>query len=134
MRTAVTVGALILASAAAVDAELATTKLYDFVNTPASVIYGPTGDTPIPFDPPGGLYIDVSGYRKVSFQISGAKATHFSLNMGIIAQTTVSQAFTGVIDNKIHTYSVVGPQMSLHLTGGPGNAHDKVQVWVFLTS
>lgn len=42
MRTAFTVGALILASAAAVDAELATTKLYDFVNTPASAIYGPT--------------------------------------------------------------------------------------------
>jgi hypothetical protein len=125
---------LLLATATTANAQLAATKFYNLTDTPASITYSASGSATIVLEPGTGGTTDLTGYRKVCFRIGTAKATTFAVTMGKISNATLAAQFTGTIDNKIHTYDVIGPQMTLRLTNGPANTADTVQVWVYLTS
>lgn len=115
-------------------AETPNTRFINFVDTPASIKYSPSGEAQVPLDPQTLGIIDVSGFRRASVLIGSTKASLSNVIMGKISGTTLSQFNSQPIDNKIHTFDVVAPEMSLWLTGGPPNSKEKVQLWVYLTS
>lgn len=108
------------------------TKLYEFVDTPAAVIYGQLGDAQVRLDT--NPIVDVTGYRQVSIRIGETKATAWSLAMGKISGATLAVEHTRSIDNSVHTFEVVGPEIALVLKGGPPRSREKVQLWVYLRS
>lgn len=116
------------------SAQLATTKFYNFVDTAVTVTFSNTGTAQIKLAPAGAI-ISVTGYRKVSVQIGTTHATNLRIQMGKITGATLSQyMFNGPVDQKIHTFEVVGPDLVLVLSGAPANSTDHVQVWVYLTT
>lgn len=135
-RTAILGAVLALALAASVSAqELAATRLYNLVDTPAAVTFGPSGQGAVRLDPAtSSTIIRIAGYRKVHIRIGSTSATSFSINMGKIGGATLSQITTQPITSQIRTFDVVGPEMTLFLNGGPPGSTAAVQVWVFLSS
>lgn len=115
-------------------ADIPNTLLFNFVDTPAIIQYSQFAEAQVILDPQVGGIIDVSGFRRVSIRIGSTNATSFSLFMGKISGATLSQEFNQPIDNQIHTFEVVGPEMSLHLNGGNPNSKEQVQLWVYLRS
>ena len=116
------------------SAQLATTKFYNFVDTPASITYNASGQAQVQLDPAVGAIISVAGYRKVSIRIGATKATSFMFGMGKISGPTLSRIITRAINQQINTFDVVGPEMVLVLAGGPPNASENVQLWVYLST
>jgi hypothetical protein len=112
-------------------ADVPTTKLYNFVDTPATVAYSGAGEAPVPLN--GGI-VDVTGFRQVSVRIGSTKASSFSLYMGKISGSTLSVENSRPIDGAIHTFDVVGPEITLSLHGGQPRSREKVQLWVYLRS
>jgi hypothetical protein len=123
--------ALTLTSAAL--AQPVSTRLINFVDTPASITFSQSGKAWVPLDPQTSNIISTTGYRKVNIRIGTTSATSIMVNMGKISGPTLSQMFTQTMSQKIHTYDVVGPEMVLWLTGGPPNKTEKVQLWVYLS-
>ncbi len=109
-------------------------RFFNFVDTPASVHYSQFNAAQVILDPTTGGVIDVSGYRRISVRIGPTKATSFSVFIGKISGATLSQECNLPVDNKIHTFEVVGPQMALFLIGGTANSDENVQLWVYLSS
>jgi hypothetical protein len=114
--------------------EVPNTRLFNFVATPADIRYTQYGEAQVPLDPKAGHIIDVSGFRKVSLKIGGTKAKTFSVFLGVILNGTLAQEFSQTVDNAIHTFDLVGPEMSLWLKGGGPGSQEKVKLWVFLRS
>ncbi len=115
-------------------ADIPNTLFFNFVDTPAIIQYSQFAEAQVILDPQVGGIIDVSGFRRVSIRIGSTNATSFSLFIGKISGATLSQEFSQPIDNQIHTFEVVGPQMSLFLKGGKPNSREEVQLWVYLRS
>ena len=107
-------------------------KLYNHVDTPATIKYSQSGQAQVPLDPATGSIIKLHGYEKISIRIGTTKAKQVTVNMGKISGATLSQFFNLPVDQKIHTLNVVGPEMVLWLMGGPANTEEKVQLWVYL--
>lgn len=108
------------------------TKLYNFVDKPVSVTYTQFGEVQVPLE--ADPIIDVTGFRQVSFLIGRTKATSWMLSMGKISGATLAFAHAGPIDQAIHTFEVVRPEIVLVLKGGQPKTKDKVELWVYLRS
>ncbi len=108
------------------------TKLYNFVDTPAGIVYSQFGEAQVPLD--ANPIIDVTGYRRVNVRIGQTKAASWSLYMGKISGSTLSVENMVPIDNAIHSFEVVGPEIALFLKGGTPKSREKVQLWVYLRS
>lgn len=109
------------------------TKLINFMDTPVVVQYNQNGNAAVPFStafPIG--QISVKKFRQVSVCINSTTATSCELSMGKISGHTRAQAFVVPLDNKIHTFDIIGPEMALILDGGPPNSTDNVELWVYL--
>ncbi len=115
-------------------ADIPNTRMFNFVDTPAVIKYGPGGDGDVPLDPQVGSVIDITGFRKINVRIGTTKAKSYTVFIGKISGATLSQELNQPIDNLTHTFEVTGPQLSLLLRGGPPNTHEKVQLWVYLRS
>jgi len=113
-------------------ADIPNTQLYNFVDTPVSVTYSQFGEVQVPLE--ADPIIDVTGFRQVSFLIGQTKATSWSLFMGKISGATLSVDNAGPIDQAIHTFDVVGPEIVLVLRGGKPKTKEKIQLWVYLRS
>lgn len=115
-------------------AQLATTKFYNFVDAPVTVVFGSNGQAQIKLTPTAAV-ISVAGYRRVSVLVGSTHATNLRIQMGKIAGTTLSTyLYNGPVNQQVRTYEVIGPEMVLVLTGAPANSTDHVQVWVYLTT
>ncbi|HUI24780.1 MAG TPA: hypothetical protein VL403_01750 [Candidatus Kryptonia bacterium] len=114
-------------------ADVPNTKLINFVDTPVSIQYSASGDAFIPLASPTQSILDVTGFRRVSILVGATKASSYELFMGKISGATLSNRFSQVIDQQIHTYEVVGPEINLNLRG-PAKVKEKVQLWVYLRS
>lgn len=112
--------------------EVPNTKFFNFVDTPVSVTYTQFGEAQVPLGPDP--VVDVSGFRQVNFQIGRTKATSWTLAMGKISGATQSVGKDGPVDQAIHTFDVVGPEIVLVLKGGQPKSKDKVELWVYLRS
>jgi hypothetical protein len=116
-------------------ADIPNTRFINLADTPASISYGQNGETYAPLDAQSNAtIIDVSAFRKINVCIGPTKATYFTVSIGKIGGRTFAQGFLQLMDNKIHTYDVIGPQMSLLLMGGPPNSTEKVSLWIYLSS
>ena len=115
-------------------ADIPNTRLFNFVDTPANIHYSQVGEATVVLEPQTGGIIDVSGYRRISIRIGSTKAKSFSVFIGKISGATLSQEFNQPVDHQIHTFEVVGPQMTLVLKGGTPNSDEKVKLWVYLRS
>ena len=112
--------------------DIPNTKLYNFVDTPAHLTYGQSGEAQVPLDT--NPIVDVTGYRQVNVRIGQTKASSFLLNMGKLSGATLSVLTSRTVDNAIHTFDVVGPEIALTLKGGTPKSKEKVQLWVYLRS
>ncbi|HKC80843.1 MAG TPA: hypothetical protein VKB91_06575 [Gemmatimonadaceae bacterium] len=125
---------LALATPSRAFAQLATTKFYNFVDTPVAVTFGSNGQAQIKLTPTAAV-ISVTGYRRVSVIVGSTHATNLRIQMGKIAGATLSTSlYNGPVNQQVHTYEVIGPELVLVLTGAPANSTDHVQVWVYLTT
>jgi hypothetical protein len=85
------------------------------------------------------LPVDVSSYSKVNLEITGSSPAGHTVQvlveMGVIGGTTVASVvlqFPLSTTGTIHTVNVVGPEMTIVLTGGVANASLAIQAWTFL--
>ena len=124
----------LLIVAPASSAQMASTRFINFVDTPATVTYNQYGEAVVRLDAQGGSSIDVSGFRKLSVRIGSTRATSFRIAMGKISNTTLAYPFDLPRNQRINTFDVVGPEMSLWLRGGPPNTTETVQLWLYLSS
>ena len=124
--------ALVLPPAA--YAQMASTRIINFVDTPATITYDAQGEGAVQLHPTLGHIIRVAGYRKVSICVGGTQAKSFQIVMGKLLGATLGQAITRPINNDIHAFDIIGPHLALLLTGGSAGATEKVQLWVFLSS
>ncbi len=115
-------------------ADIPNTRLINHVDTPATIHYSQHGQAQVPLDPAVGSIIDVSQYRRVSVEIGQTHATSAALYMGKISGATLSMLFAVPLDGKIHTFEIVGPQITLWLSGAAPNSQEQEQLWVYLTS
>jgi len=133
-RIALACAFIALATPSIGSAQLLTTKLYNFVDTPLSVTYSSSGQAQLKISPPNAI-ISVTGYRKVSIRIGSTHATTLQVHMGKISNATLSQRiFNGPIPQTIRTFDVVGPELVIWLMGAPANSTEQVQIWVYLTT
>lgn len=107
------------------------TKLFQYVENPFTAKFDQFGNAWVLFDNSSVLSID--GYRKVCFYIYCTDPITFDVYMGKISGTTLADnlAKKQALDNKIHCYDVIGPEMTLVLHGKP-NTSSKVPLWVYL--
>jgi len=95
--------------------------------------YDSGGMCQIQLDATSGNVVDITGYRQVSVLISSQQSVARTLTMGTISGNTCAEAFSLPLDAKIHTFNVVGPEMSLYMNG-PRNTQETIQLWVYLRS
>ena len=83
--------------------------------------------------------LNVQDYNKVNLEIiqwpHAAVSMPVMCNMGKISGTTLAQTlaqFPLGTAGQIQSFSVVGPEFSVVLTGGPPNTDVPIQAWVFL--
>ena len=125
---------LALGFASPAAAQLATTKLYNHVDTPITVTYSASGEAQVVLDA-GNAIIQAAGYHKISVRVGATHATSFMINMGKISNATLSQMFSRpTVPGRIYTFDVIGPEFVLWLRGGPPNTTEQVQLWVFLST
>ena len=115
-------------------ADVPNTRLFNFVDTPAAIHYSQFNEAQVPLDPKTGNIIEVTQFRRVSILIGSTKATSFSLFMGKISGATLSREFNLPIDEDIHIFDVIGPEIALFFKDGTPNSNENVQLWVYLTS
>jgi hypothetical protein len=83
--------------------------------------------------------LNVQAFNSINFEI--IQWPHAAVNMTVMCnigkitgQTlaqTVAQFPLGTA-GQIHTFSVIGPEFTVVLTGGPANTDVPIQAWVFL--
>jgi hypothetical protein len=107
--------------------------------TPKLLTYFQTFKT----DPLGQIFVtgiqDVKDFNKVSVEIiqwpHAAVSMNVNCNMGKLSGATLAEMvgqFPLGTTAAIHTFSVVGPEFSVILTGGPASTDVPIQAWVFL--
>ena len=109
------------------------TNFINFVDSRSIVQYTHHGRGAVPLDPTTRA-IDVTGFRRVSIRIGSTQATSCRMFMGKIRGATLASAFTVPLDGEIHTFEVVGPEMSLSLEGAEPDSTEQVELWVYLRS
>jgi hypothetical protein len=135
MRRAIVIAAFVgMVAAPSVFGQAAATRLFNFVDTPATITYGASGEGRVVLDPASGGVVSLAGFHKVFVRIGTTRATGILVNMGKISGATLSQFFARPMSQQTQTFDVIGPQMVLVLTGGPPNTTERVQLWVFLSS
>jgi len=115
-------------------ADIPNTKFINFVDAPAEIKYSKYGDGAVPLDLSITGPIDVSNFRRVSVMIGNTKAKSCNIYMGKISGPTLAGKFDIPLNHEVHTFEVVGPQMTLWLTEGPPNSNEQVKLWVYLKS
>jgi hypothetical protein len=83
--------------------------------------------------------LNVKSYNTINVEIIQWPAAAVNMtvqcDIGVITGTTVAQTvaqFPLGSSGQIHTFSVIGPEFSVVLTGGPANTAVPIQGWVFL--
>jgi hypothetical protein len=83
--------------------------------------------------------LNVKSYNAINVEIiqwpAAAANMTVQCDIGVITGTTVAQTvaqFPLGSSGQIHTFSVIGPEFSVVLTGGPANTAVPIQGWVFL--
>ena len=117
-----------------VAGEVPDTRLLNFVDTPAQVQYSSFGEASVLLDPATGGVVDLTRFRRVSVLIGATTAASCEIFMGKISGATLAQSFGVPLDARIHTFEVVGPQLTLVLRGGAAGTTESVQLWVYLSS
>jgi hypothetical protein len=110
------------------------TRLYNFVDAPATIVYSQFGEATVPLNADGTGIINIRRFRQVSVLIGTTSATSFSLAMGKISGSTLAAEQPIPVDQQIHTFDVVGPELVLWLKGGTPGSTETVQLWVYLRS
>lgn len=106
-------------------------KLIQFVDTPLAVHYNQYGQFRATLNGGDGI-LAVGNCRHLYFELGSSKATGYTLYMGKISGSTLSQGFPGSQTGKIQSTEIMGPEIVLGLQG-PANTSDSVQLWVYLT-
>jgi len=114
--------------------DIPSTRFINLVDNPAAITYSQFGEAQVPLDPQTGGVLHLEEFRQVSFRIGSTKASSFNMFMGKISGPTLSTRYIGPIDDVIHTFEVVGPEMTLFLMGGAPRSKEQVQLWVYLRS
>jgi hypothetical protein len=114
--------------------DIPNTRFINLVDIPATIAYSQFGEAQVPLDPQTGGVLQLEEYRQVSFRIGSTKAASFTMFMGKISGTTLSMRYIGPIDDVIHTFDVVAPEMTLFLMGGAPRSRETVQLWLYLRS
>jgi hypothetical protein len=114
--------------------QLAATRFFNLVDTPATITFSQFGEAMVQLDPQTGGVISTTGYHKVYVRVGTTSAKKIVINMGKISNTTLSQMFTRSMSQNTQAFDVIGPEMVLLLTGGKPNTTEKVQLWVYVTS
>jgi hypothetical protein len=115
-------------------AEIPNTRFINFVDTPANIQYSQFGEGAVNLDPQTGGIMNITEFRRVSIRIGSTTASSFDVFMGKIAGTTLAVRFTLPVDNNVHTFNIVGPELSVSLKGGQPQSTEQVQLWVYLSS
>ncbi|HEX2046127.1 MAG TPA: hypothetical protein VHF27_00075 [Acidimicrobiales bacterium] len=83
--------------------------------------------------------VDIAEYRQVDLEMiqfpGDVPNLTVNVNMGKLSGSTLAQTvgtFLLGTDAVIHTFSVVGPEMTVVIVGGPPSTVIDVQAWVFL--
>ncbi len=83
--------------------------------------------------------IDISAYQQINLEIiqfpGNVPNLTVDVMIGKISGSTLAQvisAFALSTSAVIHTFNVVGPELSVTLVGGPANTTVNIQAWVFL--
>lgn len=83
--------------------------------------------------------VDISTYQQVNLEIiqfpGNVPNLTVDVTMGKLSGSTLGQvisAFALSTSAVIHTFNVVGPELSVTLVGGPANTVVNIQAWVFL--
>lgn len=105
----------------------------NFVDTPATVNYSQHCEASIPLNQANDP-VDLKVFRKVSIMIGTTNANSCSMYMGKISGATLANSFDIPLNQKIHTFDVVGPQMKLWLKGATPLTSENVKLWIYLTS
>ena len=111
--------------------DIPNTRLINLVDTPANIQYSKFGEGQVESLPEGGV-LDIREYRQVSVEVGATKASKCELFMGKISDMTLSTRYEVPLDHKIHTFEVVGPEMTLFLMGGMPESSEEVQLWIYL--
>lgn len=134
MRKVSLVAVFLLFAAGTALAQVPNTRFINLVDTPATIAFNASGTARIPIDPSVNNIINVRGFRKISVLIGSTSATSARVIIGKNAGLTLAQGFTFTLDQRIHTFDVIGPEFTIFLQGGAPNTTQQVQVWVYLTS
>ncbi|HLY88791.1 MAG TPA: hypothetical protein VKQ27_07380 [Acetobacteraceae bacterium] len=92
------------------------------------------GTFDVPLAANGATVLNVTSYRQISLLVGTTKATRAALFMGKISGSTLSSRIEFNLDGTIHTFPVVGPEISLELYANRSDPIEKVQLWLYLTS
>jgi len=83
--------------------------------------------------------VDITAYEQADLEIiqfpGNVPNITVDISMGKISGSTLAQSVGSfALDSPavIHTFNVVGPEMSVVLTGGPANTAVNLQAWLFL--
>lgn len=115
-----------------VPKEVPNTRFIDLVTNPAQVTYSRLGEGLVDLGP--NRYIKVTGYRKVSVRLGSTQATELVVVLGKISGETLSTWHRLPIEQRTYTFDITGPELGIWLFGGPANATESVDCWVYLTS
>ena len=93
-------------------------RLLNFVDTPASINFNASGEGRVQLELSNHI-VDIREFRQVSVRVGSSEATAFEIYIGKISGPTLSTRHSRPIDQGVHTFNIVGPEMVLALTGGP---------------
>jgi hypothetical protein len=117
------------------EIEVAKTLFIDHVSPALPVDWAPgVGTFDVPLDTNGATILGVAGYGQVSILVGTTKATKAALYMGKLSGSTLSTRTEFNLDGAIHTFPVLGPEISLELYANRTDPAEKVQLWLYLTA
>jgi hypothetical protein len=117
------------------DTEAAEALFIDHVSPALPVNWAAgVGTFDVPLAANGATVLDVTGYRQISLLVGTTKATKGALYMGKISGSTLSSRTEFKLDGTIHTFPILGPEVSLELYANRTDPAEKVQLWLYLTS
>lgn len=127
----------VLVAAPLGTAQAVNTNFINFADKGLNASYNQAGAARLSINPatPNTAHIlPVAGFKKMSMYIYTKNAKSIEIYMGKISGSTLSQKiFAGPPANKIHTFDVIGPEISIGLLGGPPNSTEHVKVWIYLS-
>ncbi len=89
----------------------------------------------VPLTASNAIFLNVRSYRKVNVLIGQTKASSAALILGKWQPNTFAARYDVPLDQKIHSFDIVGPELALELTAPFTNiAMESVELWLYLTS